>query len=120
MKLSLVSIEKDGLVRVAAEGPITAADFHTGERNPFEAVLGENWRGSRALLNMTDVTYIDSSAIGWLIGSSKSFKDGGGSLVIHSVQPGVRQILDVLKIGRIVPLVENEPAAREMALGGGT
>src|SRR5262245_6637636 len=101
MKLTLVSIEKDGVVRVTADGNITAADFDASGRNPLEALLGVTWFGNRVLLNLDRTDYIDSSAIAWLIGCQKSFKDGGGMLVVHSVQPAVKQILDVLKIGRV-------------------
>lgn len=117
MKLTLLSIEKDGTIRVATDGNITTADFDPGAKNPLENVLGENWFSSRVLLNMEKTDYIDSSAIGWLINSHKHFKDGSGALVVHSVQPSVRQILELLKIGRVVPLAKDEAEARKMALG---
>jgi anti-anti-sigma factor len=118
MKLSLVSIEKDGIIRVTADGNITAGDFDAGGKNPFEQILGSNWKTNRVLLNFENVNYIDSSAIGWLISCHKAFKEGGGVLVVHSLQPTVRQILDVLKIGRVVPLVASEEEARAIATGG--
>ncbi len=118
MKLTLVSIEKDGIIRVATEGNITTSDFEAGGKNPLEAALGQTWFTNRVLLNMERTDYIDSSAIGWLIGCHKSFKDGGGVLIVHSVQPSVKQILDVLKIGRVVPLAKDEAEARAMAIGG--
>src|SRR5215212_1490096 len=118
MKLKLVSIEKDGTVRVAADGNITTADFHgTSGKNPLEAILGATWFSNRVLLNLEQTDYIDSSAIGWLIGSHKAFKEGGGTLVVHSVQPSVRQILDLLKIERVVPICADERQARAHALG---
>jgi anti-anti-sigma factor len=117
MKLTLLSIEKDGIVRVATDGNITTADFEAGAKNPLEALLGETWFNTRVLLSMEKTDYIDSSAIGWLIGSQKHFKDGGGALVVHSVQPSVKQILELLKIGRVVPLAKDEAEARSLALG---
>ena len=48
----------------------------------------------------------------------KAFKEGGGTLVVHSLQPAVKQILTVLKIGRVVPLVADETEARALAIGG--
>ena len=116
MKLQLVSIEKDGIVKVATQGNITSADIDTSGPNPMETILGANWAGFRTLMNMGDTQYIDSSAIGWLIGTSKSIKEAGGTLVVHDVQPAVRQVLDLLKVGRVVPIVDDEPAAKEVAL----
>ena len=40
MKLTLVSIEKDGLIRVASDGSITSEDFKAEGKNPLEDVLG--------------------------------------------------------------------------------
>ena len=118
MKLSLISIERDGYVRVATDGPMSAGDFVPEHKNPFELLLGDNWATHRVLLNLDQTTFIDSSAIGWLIGCQKDFKNAGGSLVVHSIRPAVRQILDLLKIGRIVPLADNEPRGKAVLLGG--
>ena len=115
MKLNLVSIEKTGLVKLATQGNITSADIDASGPNPMEQSIGRNWAQSRVLLDMSDTQYIDSSAIGWLIGTSKQLKDAGGTMVVHGVQPAVRQVLDLLKVGRVVPIVEDEAAAQQVA-----
>ena len=117
MKLSLVSIEKEGLIRAATDGNITAADFTADGKNPLETLLGQTWSSTRLLLDFSKTAYIDSSAIGWLIASSRRFRDGGGTFVIHSVQPAVRQILEVLRVGQVVPTASDEAAARKIAMG---
>jgi anti-anti-sigma factor len=117
MKLTLVSIEKEGLIRAATDGNITAADFSPEGKNPLETLLGLTWSSTRLLLDFSKTAYIDSSAIGWLIGTSRAFRDGGGAFVIHSVQPPVRQIMDVLRVGRIVPIADDEAAARKVLTG---
>jgi anti-anti-sigma factor len=71
------------------------------------------------MLNLDRTDYIDSSAIGWLIGSQRAFKEGGGQMVIHSIQPGVRQILDLLKISKVMPMAADEAEARKILTGGG-
>ena len=116
MKLQLVQIEKDGIVRIATQGNITSADLDASGPNPMEQILGTNWTQSRVILDMGDTQYIDSSAIGWLIGTSKQIKDGGGAMAVYQVQPSVRQVLDLLKVGRVVPIVEDDVAAREVIL----
>jgi hypothetical protein len=56
MKLSLVSIEKDGVVRVASDGNITCEDFRVADgKNPVEGVLGQTWSNNRVLLNLESV-----------------------------------------------------------------
>lgn len=112
MKISLNGIEPSGVVKLAAEGQVTATDFDASGKNPIEAVLGPAWTTFRVLLDLGSVSYIDSSAIGWLIGTQKAFRDKGGSFAVYRVQPAVKQVLDLLKVGRVVPLCENEQTAR--------
>ena len=117
MRISLAGIERDGFVKLIADGTITAADFSADGKNPVEGILGPAWKTFRVLLDISAVSYIDSSAIGWLIGTQKHFREGGGGLAVYGVQPPVKQVLDLLKVGRVVPLCENETAARE-SVGG--
>ena len=110
MKLNVVSIEKE-LVRVQAEGDITSQDFTAEGKNPFELVLGSRWAAHRVVVDMRGVPFLDSSAIGWFMTSRREFERGGGLIVLHSVQQRVRQVLDLLRVGRAVPLVADERAA---------
>lgn len=118
MKLSMNAIEKGGLILVSTEGNITAAEIDPTAKNALETMLGVTWNTNRVLINFEKTAYIDSSAIGWLMGTFKKFKEGGGTLVIYNLQQSVKQILDVLKIGRIVSIARDEAHARELAQGG--
>lgn len=115
VNLSLVAIEKEGLVKLSASGSITAGNFDPSGKNPLERILGQNWASFRVILDMKQTTYIDSSAIGWLIGSHKAFKQQGGSMVLHDVPVSIRQMLDLLHVGKVVPIAANAQAAREIA-----
>lgn len=112
MKILLNGIEPTGIVKLAIDGNVTSADFSADGKNPIEALLGPAWNTFRVLLDMGQVGYIDSSAIGWLIGTQKAVRDKGGSFAVYHVQPAVKQVLDLLKVGRVVPLCENEQTAR--------
>lgn len=118
VNLSLVAIEKEGLVKLAASGSITAENFDPTGKNPLERLLGENWSTFRVILDMRQTTYIDSSAIGWLIGSHKSFKSGGGAMVIHDVPVNIRQMLELLHVDKVIPIAANAQAARNIVTGG--
>ncbi|HEY0007898.1 MAG TPA: STAS domain-containing protein [Tepidisphaeraceae bacterium] len=119
MKIALAGIEKTGLVKLMADGTITASDFAADGKNPIEGILGPSWKTFTVLMDFAAVSYIDSSAIGWLIGTQKMFREGGGGLAVYHLQPAVKQVLDLLKVGRLVPLCENEEAARA-AIGART
>ena len=110
MKLSVVSIDKQ-LVRIDVEGEITMRDFRAEGRDPFETLLGAGWASHKVVLNFARVTAADSSAIGWLMTCRREFERKGGAVVVHSIHPRVRQVLDMLRVGKAVPLVKDEAAA---------
>jgi anti-anti-sigma factor len=117
VNLSLVAIEKEGLVKLAASGSITAENFDPTGKNPLERMLGENWSTFRVILDIRQTTYIDSSAIGWLIGSHKAFKSGGGAMVLHDVPVNIRQMLELLHVDKVIPIAANAQAARSTVTG---
>ena len=110
MKLNVVSIERE-LVRVQAEGEISAHDFTADGKNPFEVMLGARWASHQVVVDLRAVPFLDSSAIGWFMCSRREFERGGGMVVLHSIQPRVRQVLDLLRVGKALPLADNEAAA---------
>ena len=112
--LALASIEKDGVIRAVAGPDITGVNASAGGVNPLERLLGPGWAGYRILLDLGRTTFIDSAGIGWLLSSQKQFRMKGGSIVVHSITPRVRQILDLLRVGKAVPLAADETAARAM------
>ena len=114
--LTLISIGKDGVVLVAAGGDITTAEV-SSERNPFESLLGANWFANRVVLDLGKTGYVDSSGIGWLIATNKQFKANGGALAVCSIGMRVRQLLDMLKVSKVVTMVPDEAAARQFITG---
>lgn len=112
MNLRIVSIERDGSVRMAVDGPITSESF-TSADNPLEQLLGGEWWRHHLLLDLSKADHVDSAGVGWLINCHKAMTLHGGSMVLHSVQPKAMRILQTLKIDTIVPLAQNEPAARK-------
>ena len=115
-KLSLLNKDPSGAIHILACGDATAIDFHLSQPSHFESLLGAHWAAQRVLLNMGDVAYLDSSAIGWLIETQKQFRTHGGLLVLHSVQTPVCNILNLLKIERVVPMAPDATAARVLLL----
>lgn len=110
MKLNVVSIHNE-LVRIQAEGDISSQDFTVNGKNPFEQVLGSRWAAHQVVVDMRGVPFLDSSAIGWFMTCRREFERGGGLIVLHSIQPRVRQILDLLRVGKALPLVDSEASA---------
>ena len=59
-------------------------------------------------LDFSDVTFVDSTAIGILLAATKRMREAGGALVLHGVQP--RQ-LRVLRITGVVDFLMFDAAS---------
>ena len=119
MKLSLVSIEKAGFVHLSAEGEITSRDFPDVTKNPLSDVVGPTWPTFNILLSLEKIGFLDSSALGWLITSHRTCKEQGGKLVLHSANPRVCEVFDMLKMRKVLNLQDTESAGREMLTAAG-
>lgn len=118
MKLALVAVEADGIVKIATTGDISAGDIPSDGPNPLEPLLGPTWPGKRIVLNFSKTGYLDSTAISWLIESNRAFRKSGGIMVAYAIQPAVLQILNILRVGKTVPLADTEESAIQVALRG--
>lgn len=63
------------------------------------------------ILNMTEVSFIDSAALGWLVLSQRRFQRIHGKLSIVAQQGFVRDILDLTEISEWIPVFESEDEA---------
>jgi anti-anti-sigma factor len=119
MKISMISIEKAGYVKLQTEGDITSDDLLDAKsHNPLEAVLGASWASNNVLLSLAKTGFIDSSAIGWLLDTNKKMQQGGGKLVPHSAQPRVTEVLSLLKLRKVLNLKDDEASAHEFIIAG--
>ena len=65
----------------------------------------------RVLLNLTDLTQVDSSGVSVIIDSYVSLRDQGGDLKLLCPRGRVREVLRVLRLLEIIPCFENETKA---------
>ena len=111
MKLSLIKTDPDGVAHITAEGQITISDFAHPGNNPLETILGPDWPTHRVLLGLTKLTFIDSSAIGWLIDCQRKFKEKGGRMCLHSPNGRVLDMIEMLKMRQILDIFDAESDA---------
>jgi anti-anti-sigma factor len=65
----------------------------------------------RVLLNLADLTQVDSSGVGVIIDTYVSLRDQGGDLKLLCPRGRVREVLRVLRLLEIIPYFENETKA---------
>jgi anti-anti-sigma factor len=110
MKLSLAS--DDGqLVRVAVSGRVTQEAFGP-VHEPLLQLLGPGAYARQVLLDFSDVGYMDSSGVGWLLSCHKRMKEAGGKLVLASPQPIVGNLLRMLRLDKVLEINDHHPPVR--------
>mgnify|MGYP000002868832 FL=1 len=63
------------------------------------------------IINMTEVSFIDSAALGWLVLSQRRFQRIGGKMCIVAGQGFVRDILELTEISEWIPIFLKEEDA---------
>jgi anti-anti-sigma factor len=111
MKLNLENIDPAGVAHVAIAGDITIRDFANPGKNPLETVLGSDWASHRVMLSLEHVTFIDSSAIGWLFDCHRKFKEKGGKIIWFNPSPRVKDMLELLKMAQSLNIRATEAEA---------
>nr|WP_276521903.1 anti-sigma F factor antagonist [Geobacillus stearothermophilus] len=100
------------IVRLSGE-----LDHHTAEelREQVTDVL-EN-RGIRHIvLNLRQLTFMDSSGLGVILGRYKQIKNVGGQMVVCAVSPTVKRLFDMSGLFKIIRFEADEQFALQ-ALG---
>ena len=88
-----------------------ALHLEEGEKQPYVRLVGDldlvaapllrqflnDHAGQRITLDFSDVTFMDSTAIGLLVAARNrsEAEDGNGAIVLRNVQPMQRQVLSV-------------------------
>ena len=63
------------------------------------------------LLNLQDVTYIDSAGLGELVSAFASVSNASGNIKLLNVQGKVRDLLQITKLYTVFPAFDDELAA---------
>ena len=61
----------------------------------------------RLLVDLSDVTYIDSAILGVLVGASKRLVPQGGGVTIACPDENIRQVLEITELDRVFEIVDS-------------
>ncbi|MBZ5516693.1 MAG: STAS domain-containing protein [Acidobacteriia bacterium] len=107
MRIELKFSEDIPIIRLSGK-------FLAGSDGPFlrQKVNDLIEAGSRKLiLDFADVPYIDSTGLGFLAGSQKAAQAAGANVVLASLNPHVRKVLDSVQLTQFFVIAESEAAA---------
>ncbi len=110
-----------GEFRLAAESPRTGtivlaisgdADLHAAPelRSRIAAEIDDG--AKLVVVDLSETTFVDSMALGVLLGALKRLRASGGEMVLIVSRPDIRRIFEITLLDRIFPLY----ASRDEAL----
>ncbi len=99
----------DGVTIVDVSGRITLGEGSSTLRETVRDLISKGQKN--ILLNLGDVTYIDSSGIGELVSSYTSVNNQGGKLKLLNLQKKVHDLLQITKLYTVFEVHTDEAAA---------
>ncbi len=107
MKATIRQIDSVAVVDIS--GRITLGEGCTQLRELIRDQLGKG--NKNLLLNLADVTYIDSSGIGELVSAFTGVSKQGGSLKLLNLTKKVHDLLQITKLYTVFDVHEDEAKA---------
>jgi anti-sigma B factor antagonist len=99
----------DGVTIVDLSGRITLGEGSVILRDTIKDLLGKGQK--KILLNLGDVSYIDSSGIGELVSAFTSVRNQGGELKLLHLTKKVHDLLQITKLYTVFDVKDDEAAA---------
>lgn len=92
-----------------------AIAFGPGSGTSLQNIVKECARRGQKniVLNLTDVSYIDSSGIGELVGSATTLRKDGGDLIVVNPNDVVQQLMRITRLETVIQVKRDEPSAIE-------
>ncbi len=109
MALKLSDRQVDGVEVVALEGRIVLGEESNALREKVKGFLAAGKKN--IVLNMSNVTYIDSAGLGTLVASHHSAKTQGASLKLSNLGQKFQEVLQVTKLLTVFEVYDSEAAA---------
>jgi anti-sigma B factor antagonist len=109
MSVKLNAREVDGVTVIDVSGKITLGEGSSVIRDAVHELTAAGKK--KILLNLGDVTYIDSSGIGELVAGFASVTAAGGTLKLLSLTKRVKDLLQITKLYTVFDVHEDEKHA---------
>ena len=107
VKLNTRQVGNVSVIDVA--GRITLGEGSAALRETLRDMVAKNQ--NKILLNLADVTYIDSSGIGELVSAFTTVTNNGGQLKLLNLNKRVKDLLQITKLYTVFEVKEDEADA---------
>ena len=79
--------------------------YAKGAKDYIEAILAKNQRIKKVVFNMQDLSFMDSTGVGMLLGRYKKLKKSGVECFIEAPKVNVDKVLQISGIYEIMPRI---------------
>ena len=109
MTMKATSRQVGGVTIVDLSGRITLGEGSVVLRDTIRDLVSKG--KNKILLNLADVTYIDSSGIGELVSAFTTVRNQGGELKLLKLTKKVHDLLQITKLYTVFDIKDDETAA---------
>jgi anti-sigma B factor antagonist len=109
MSLKATTRQVDGISVMDLSGRITLGEGSVILRDKIRELLAQG--NKKILLNLGDVTYIDSSGIGELVSAFTAVRKDGGELKLLNLTKKVHDLLQITKLYTVFDVKDDEATA---------
>ena len=106
MSLKMRTREAGGIIIIDLSGQITLGEASAAVRDEVRDQVGHGH--SKILLNLADVTYIDSAGLGELTAAYTSVKNRGGQLKLLNLTKRVHDLMQITKLYTVFDVYDDE------------
>ena len=109
MIMKATNRQVEGVAVVDMSGRITLGEGSVVLRDTIRDLIGKG--NKKILLNLGDVTYIDSSGIGELVSAFTAVRREGGELKLLNLTKKVHDLLQITKLYTVFDIKDDEATA---------
>ncbi len=109
MSMKATNRQVEGVAVVDMSGRITLGEGSVVLRDTIRDLIGKGQK--KILLNLGDVTYIDSSGIGELVSAFTAVRREGGELKLLNLTKKVHDLLQITKLYTVFDIKDDEATA---------
>lgn len=109
MSVKLTSRQVGDVTVLDAAGRITLGEGASQFRDTIRDMISKGQK--KILLNLSEVSYIDSSGIGELVSGFTTVTNGGGQLKLVGLSKRIKDLLQITKLYTVFDVYEDEAEA---------
>ncbi len=109
MALKMTNREVDGVAVVALDGRIVLGEESNALREKVKSLIAEGKK--KVVLNMANITFIDSAGLGTLVAAHHSAKSQGAALKLAHLGAKFQEVLQITKLLTVFDVYNTEAEA---------